>query len=491
MSYTRYYACWLRAVISVVWVLGFVGLESAEAKKQGSRTKASSSKQTRSTKQSGASKQTSTVKSSKSSSSRRSGRVNRSSSQERRSSSAVSRASQRSSGSSIRSRSSSRSSRNSSPRQASNNSGSSSSRQSYSHSSSRTSKRSSSSRSDSTVSGTPQHTSPASSGRSSRNSRSGSVSSVKQPSGSSSQRVGAQGSSKSQRSSGIRVSRSNARNYTRQPSSIISRSEPGIQTRSGVRLDRIRNSDTTPDTGIPDIRWSPKERKTGKTRRPDPLVQPKGGHIAARVRTGGVKLAALRESGDSAGGLRDRPRIATVGRSGFDRAQPSVPPRRPAIVRRSKVVIHKDIRIIHPRPRVIYRVPVYPSPVIFYDDDGYDNGYYADAMSGYCQSEYDNGTWYGGNCYIDWEAEPYGGCIEYTVTEPDYSICVSSSSPGWYAYSAPYYGWSRLYRRIWFRCVSPYHYYRLRYCWDQFTDYWWRYGWPTCRYRYLWLGFGF
>jgi hypothetical protein len=186
------------------------------------------------------------------------------------------------------------------------------------------------------------------------------------------------------------------------------------------------------------------------------------------------------------------------------------------VVNKPTVVIHKDTTIIHP-------VPVCPPTVVFdntyyyndyyYDDGYYDDGYYADAVYGY--DDTDDGYWSGGGGYYeqDWEVDPYydaeavyaADADGYYAADPWYddqvryptvpgysgSIYVDPSIPSWYAYSDQYYGWPRLYRRLWFGWVSPYSYYRMSYYWDQVSNYWWDSYWPKFWSTHLTLGLRF
>jgi len=147
-----------------------------------------------------------------------------------------------------------------------------------------------------------------------------------------------------------------------------------------------------------------------------------------------------------------------------------------------------------------------------HDDYNYDDGYYAYAVYGY--NDYDAGTWDGGGYYSqDWEVDPYYDTEAVYATENGRyydtvpwhedsvgypigsrysgSISVEPSTPSWYAYSDPYYGWPRLYRRLWFGWVSPYRYYRLSYYWNRFTDYWRETLWPTYWRSHFCLGLRF
>ena len=257
-----------------------------------------------------------------------------------------------------------------------------------------------------------------------------------------------------------------------------------------------------------------------------------------RVRSGGSTLAALRASGDSAAGMRNSLAGSTVARLSLNRTRPSTSrvfldrqtgphhgtsinvriraghphlPLQPIVVQRPKVVIHKDTTIIHP-------VPVCPPTVVSdhsdSEDEAYsDDGYYADAVYGY--NDTNDGYWSGGGGYYeqDWEVDPYydadaiysADAGRYDTADPWYddgvgypivpgysgSIYVDSSTPSWYAYSDQYYGWPRLYRDLWFSWVSPYSYYRMNYYWDQLSNHWWESCWPTYWRSHLTLGLRF
>jgi len=267
---------------------------------------------------------------------------------------------------------------------------------------------------------------------------------------------------------------------------------------------------------------------------------------SSRVRSGGSALATLRAGGDSAAGMRNSLPGTTAARLNTNSTRPStsrvfldrqtgphhgtsinvrirpdldLPHHRPVVVKPPKVVIHKDITIIHPKTNIIHPVPVCPAPVIYddyyyddysysdddyyYDDGYYDDGYYADGVLGY--TDYDNGYEGGGGYYeADWDVDPYYDAAEVYTTVPRYNTGVVyatdpwysepvyvDTAPSWYAYSDQYYGWPRLYRRLWFGLVSPYRHYRLSYYWNRFTDYCWESLWPTYWRSHLALGFQF
>jgi len=248
-----------------------------------------------------------------------------------------------------------------------------------------------------------------------------------------------------------------------------------------------------------------------------------------RVRSGGSTLAALRAGGDSAAGMRNSLTGSTVTRVGLNRTRPSTsrifldrqtgPHHRaginvliraghphlhvkPIVAPRPKVVIHKDTTIIHHDTDIIHPVPVCPAPVMYddyyYDDYGYsnddyyyDDGYYADAVYGY--NDTDDGYWGSGGYYDqDWQIDPYYDAgVGYTTASYSNPIYVDSSTPSWYAYSDQYYGWPRLYRRLWLSWVSPYRYYRMSYYWNQLSYHWWDTYWSKFWSTHLTLGLRF